>query len=1031
MHFFFRLKTGSIQKGSFMKELTETIEHLMSQQLSLLSQVMSQQLAIIQNWTAQTCEKPANQLQSLTTPGRIPEIQESSSINSAMNAEIAEIIISASKESSEDGPESVPLSEAQKQLWLLICQEDNASAAYNETVAVTLAGKLQPVELHSAIQSVVKRHEALRTTIDAAGEWQHIQPHLEIELPLIDFSETSSFEANKLIEQWLKEENQRTFHLVEGPLLRFSLLKLEEQQHILVLSIHQIVVDSWSIDLILQEINTYYTTACRKSTCELDLPMQFRDYITQQNQQQHTVEASWLAEFQEPLPYLKLPIDRPAPARQSFHGARVSTLFDEQLSNQLKQLSKRYGCTLFVTLLAGYTALLHRITGQDDVIIGVPVSGRHLPGSENLVGYCSNLIPLRSILSSEETFLEHLDSTKNTWLNSYERHSYPFATFINKLQSSRNTPRVPLINAIFNLDRANSELAMYNLTARLLLPPISYTKFDLSVNIIDNSNTLLVQFDYNPDLFDEISIQYLQMRFRTFFEKIVTRIAQPLQDIPIVQSEEIQQQFIEWNATWRLYPLDRGVHRLFEAQVRKNPTAIAIEEQNKHISYQELNRRANQLAHYLKQQNIQPEQCVGILCERSIEQIIAILGTIKAGGVYLPIDPEYPLEQTKFILQEAEVSLIVSQQHLKTWTSELEIAVLCLDDNDDQGKLAEQKETNPPSEIDTGQLAYVIYTSDSTTVPQKGVQITHRSLLNLVYWHLQSFSISSKDSATLIASPACDTSVWELWPYLIAGARLKIPDEVTCLSAQALHDWLIEQQVNLCFLPAPLAEAILTLPWPEEMALRTVFTRGEVLQQLAASPPFKLYNTYGPTEQTVITTSIEVQPDENRSPTIGRPIANTQVYILDEKQSPVPIGMPGELYIGGDGQARGYLKHPELSAERFIPHPYSLTPGTRLYRTSDRFRYRTDGTLEFLGHIDQHEKKSEIQNYKVVLNHEGQYSIWPMDHDNPLGWNDAGKSGSKAECLNYIKETWTDMHPLSLRKKLEEAKRQDQAELCL
>ncbi|HEY4382947.1 MAG TPA: aminotransferase class III-fold pyridoxal phosphate-dependent enzyme, partial [Ktedonobacteraceae bacterium] len=673
-----------------------------------------------------------------------------------------------SKQQQHTVQETVPLTEAQKQLWLLTHVEDNASIAYNETVAVQLEGTLQRGLLHRAIQTVVDRHEALRTTIDKEGEWQYIQSGLQIDLPLIDFSNDAPNEASMHIQQWLKAENQRGFDLVQGPLVRFSLLKQTEQQHIFVFSAHHIIVDGWSMGIVLQEISTYYNAACNNIVFDLAQPMQFREYVRWQDQQQLSEdfsadEAVWLEQFQAPLPVLELPIDHPRPINQSFHGARLSTAFDEQLCNALKQLSRQNGCTFFMTLLAGYTALLHRITGQEDIIVGVPVAGRALEGGESLVGYCVNIVPLRSTIRAEETFLEHLIETKKSWLSSYGRHEYPFSVLINKLRLPRDPSRFPLISSTFNLDRAASAPHMHNLMARLMLPDIQATKFDLSVNSIEQSGELLLQFDYNPDLFDEGSIRRLQGYLHTLFESVVAGIKQPLKKIPILRPEEIQQQFIEWNATWRLYPLDRGVHQLFEVQVRKNPTAIAIEQQGKQISYQELNVRANQIAHYLKkQQKIQPEQCIGIICERSIEQVIAILGILKARGSYLPIDPKYPQERSKFMLQDAQVPLVFSQTHLREQTERLDVAILYLDDDEDQRKLAEQEETNPVNKVEMGQLAYVIYTSGSTGLP-KGVEVTHNNLLNLVYWHLQNFSMSSEDSAMLIASPAFDASVWELW----------------------------------------------------------------------------------------------------------------------------------------------------------------------------------------------------------------------------------------------------------------------------
>jgi amino acid adenylation domain-containing protein len=467
--------------------------------------------------------------------------------------------------------------------------------------------------------------------------------------------------------------------------------------------------------------------------------------------------------------------------------------------------------------------------------------------------------------------------------------------------------------------------------------------------------------------------------FQTLLEGIVANPQQRLSDLPLLTAAEQHQLLVEWNNTTKEYPQDKCIHQLFEAQVEQAPNAVAVVFEGEQLTYRELNARANQLANYLQVLGVGPEVLVGICVERSLEMLVGLLGILKAGGAYVPLDPAYPLERLAFMLEDASVSVLLTQARLVESLPQHHAPVVCLDG--DWELIAQYGEENVSSGVMPKNLAYVIYTSGSTGKP-KGVLVEHRGLLNLVFWHQRTFAVSPKDRATQLAGSAFDASVWELWPYLTAGASIYIANEQTRVLPQQLRDWLVKNAITISFLPTPLAESILSLAWPSDVALRTLLTGGDKLHNYPLlSVPFELVNNYGPTENTVVTTSgsIPAKPRTDVAPPIGRPIANTQVYLLDEKLQPVPIGVPGELYVSGDGLARGYLNRPDLTAQKFIPHPFSDNQSVsgaapeelagcdstlRLYRTGDLARYLPDGNIEFLGRLDEQVK---IRGFRIEL----------------------------------------------------------------
>ena len=908
---------------------------------------------------------------------------------------------------------NIPLSYAQQRLWFLE-QLVPGNPFYNVSTVVRLNGLLNIAALQQTFDEIVRRHEALRTTFRLvdAQPFQVIASSMSVALPVVDLQPLPADEQDQRVQELISQESQRPFNLVQGPLLRVQLLQLDATAHVLLLTMHHIVSDGWSVGVLIREMGLLYAAFATGQPSPLaELPIQYADFAHWQRQWlQGEVLSTQLTYWQQQLDdlsVLELPTDRPRPAMQSYRGATQYLELPQSLSRGLEALSQRAGVTLFITLLAAFQTLLYRYTGQTDIAVGSPIANRNRSEVESLIGFFVNSLVLRTRLDSNPTFQTLLERVREVALGAYAHQDLPFERLVEALQPERDLSRNPLFQVVFALQNAPVKaLEMPDLT----LSPVDFdpgtTRFDLEFHMSDRSqglggeqtDGLSVLAVYNTDLFDTATIARMLAHFQTLLESIVAHPEQRIANLPLLTVAE-QQLLIDWNNTQVNYAQDRCIHELFEAQAEQTPEAIAIVFEAQ-LTYRELNYRANQLAHYLQHLGVGPEVLVGICVDR-VEMIVGLLAILKAGGAYLPLDPTYPSERLSFMLEDAQVSVLITQQAIasklslrkdaKTQSQEgpetlrafaplrEQNPIVYLDG--DWNTIAQQPTENPTSNVTTDNLAYVIYTSGSTGKP-KGVQVQHRSLLNLVFWHQRAFAVSPLDRVTQIATTAFDACGWEIWPYLAAGASIHFPDHETRTSLEQLQDWLVSNAITLSFLPTPLAKRVLQADWPQETALRILLTGGDTLHQRPAiSLPFTVVNNYGPTENTVVTTSGVVKSgmggwgDEEMGgwgdgeisqglPTIGRPIANVQVYLLDSQLQPVPVGARGELYVGGEGLARGYLNRPALTAERFVPHPYSSQPGARLYRTGDLGRYRPDGTIEFLGRVDEQVK---IRGFRVEL----------------------------------------------------------------
>ncbi|HEY9747314.1 MAG TPA: amino acid adenylation domain-containing protein [Allocoleopsis sp.] len=858
-----------------------------------------------------------------------------------------------------------PASFAQQRLWFLH-QLVPENPFYNVSAAVRLQGSLDLGALEQAFQAIIQRHEVLRTTFDTVeGELtQIIHPRASFSLSVTDLQSTpeAGIEAAQKIAQ---EAAQYPFDLKLGPLLRVQLLQLGAADYILLLNLHHIVADGWSIAVLIREISALYAAYLKHQPVPLpELPIQYADFAHWQREylQGEVLESQlsyWRQQLQD-LPELQLPSDRPRPVVSSYRGATQQLELSPELSAALEKLSDRAGVSLFMALLAAFQTLLYRYTGQTDVVVGSPIASRNRTELENLIGFFVNSLVLRTDLSGNPTFWELLDRVRQTTLAAYAHQEMPFEKLVEALQPARELSRNPLFQVVLTLQNTPVE--------RLELPGLRLSHFpidpetvrvDLELHVYQDRDRLKCTAIYSTDLFESATISRLLKHFQTLLESIVIQPEQRVTHLPMLSQAERHQVVVEWNQTATETVPHLCAHQYFAAQAERTPEATALVYLGQHLTYQELNRRANQLANHLQQQGVGPDVLVGLCVDRSPDMVISLLAIWKVGGAYLPLDPSYPRDRLQFMLADAEVKILITQSpHLSLFDHQIP-QIICLDQA--QGAIAQQSPANPSDQITSHNLAYVIYTSGSTGQP-KGVLVEHRGLSNLIEAQRQWFNPQGDSRILQFASLCFDASIFEILMALANGATLYLAPQTTLLPGADLLQFLRHHAITHATLPPSV---LAVLPIEALPALQILISAGEacssaIVQRWAQGRRF--FNAYGPTEATIWATVAELTVD-SAQPTIGRPIANTQIYILDTHLQPVPIGVVGELYIGGSGLAKGYLNQPDLTAEHFIFPPSSFIPHP-LYKTGDRARYLPNGEIEFLGRADNQVK---LRGFRIEL----------------------------------------------------------------
>src|SRR5271165_3620697 len=869
-----------------------------------------------------------------------------------------------------------PLSPAQERLWFM--EELNSGVpVYNESEGVRLEGELNVEAMELALNTIIARHEILRSTIQVAGEGSEVVAHESwpLDFKTIDLGAMSASEREAEVKRLLVSEPSRPYHLESSPGIRTTLVRLGPQEHIFILMMHHLVCDWSSEGVLWRELSALYRARMRGEALNLPpLPIQYGDYAAWQKQQMaEGCFADDLAYWEENLrgapELLELPTDRPRPAAITYRGTRKRFQIGSALVQALRDCSRREKFSLFTIFTSALDTLLYRYTGSEDILVGLPLADRDRPELQSVIGFLLHVHALRTRLSGDMTFRELLARVQKGVLDLYAHRSPPFDQVVSRVRPERNASYSALVQVIINWrdrDQQLSFIGMDGLKVESLIAETGTSKFDLTLILTDDGDDISLEMEYNTDIFDDARIVRMVGHYQTLLEVVADDPDRRLAELPMLTDTEHQQLLIDWNQTAVDYPKDRCVHELVEEQAEHTPEAVAAVFKSTQLTYRQLNERANQLAHHLQKLGIGPDTLVGICVERSLEMVVGLLGILKAGGAYVPLDPDYPEERLAFMVHDSGAPVLLTHQRLR---DQLQVGnsncqILCLDA--DWGTISRSPTRNPISEVRPENLAYVIYTSGSTGEP-KGVELMHGGLLNLIFWHRRTYQVSLADKATQLAGVGFDASVWELWPYLTAGASIHMPEEDTRLLPEKLRDWLVGHEITLSFVPTPLAEALVALPWSGKVSLRAMLTGGDRLTcHVPPSLPFPLVNHYGPTESTVVTTCaiVDIDTQDRKAPPIGKPISNTLVYLLDSHLHPVPIGLPGELHIGGDGLARAYHNRPELTAEKFILNPFSGKPGARLYKTGDLARYLPTGTIEFLGRNDDQLK---IRAFRIEL----------------------------------------------------------------
>jgi amino acid adenylation domain-containing protein/thioester reductase-like protein len=875
----------------------------------------------------------------------------------------------------------LPLSFAQQRLWL-IERFDPGNLSYLVPQTVHLTGPLDMAALERSFNDLVQRHESLRTVFRLIDEQavQVVQPSVHIPLPLVDLEALDRDEQALGVQQLSRLEAQRPFDLATGPLLRTTLLRLGGEEHILLLTLHHIVIDDWSLSIFWRELTALYRSHVTGQAAPLnELTLHYPDAAIWQREwlSGAVLEAQtsyWQQQLRGCSSILHLPTDRPRPAKQSFCGARETIVLPKSLSCALADLAQREGATLFMTLLATFQVLLQRYSGQSDFVIGTPISNRRRREFEDLIGFFINTLALRADVAPELSFRELLKRVRATALGAFVNQDLPFEQVVELAQPERDPSRNPLFQVMFALQNApRDSLYLEGLQVEVRQYTGVTAQFDLFLEMIQVQDGLQTCFEYNTDLFDAATIARMLGHFQTLLESVVADPDRRVSTLSMLPASEQRQIVVEWNATHAAYPEDWRLHELVEAQVARTPHAIAAIFEGQALSYAELNSRANQLAHHLQRLGVGPDVAVGICIERSLEMVIGVLAVLKAGGAYLPLDPAYPKERLTFMLADTQAPVLLTQQHLLSLLPPHNAHTICLDT--DWPRIAYEPTWPASNSASADNLAYLIYTSGSTGRP-KGVAMPQRPLLNLMAWQVQQWNPAQPATTLQFASLSFDVSFQEIFSTWCTGGTLVLISAETRQDSAELLKVLERESVERIFLPfvalqflAEAAEQQTTLPG----RLREIITAGEQLQMTPAIVRMlqrlgncTLHNHYGPSETHVVTAHDLVGDPATWAalPPIGRPISNSQMYVLDQHLRPTPVGIPGELYIGGDGVARGYLKRPELTAEKFIPDPFSDIPGARLYKTGDLARYLPNGEIAFMGRIDHQVK---VRGFRVEL----------------------------------------------------------------
>jgi amino acid adenylation domain-containing protein len=863
-----------------------------------------------------------------------------------------------------------PLSYSQKRMWFLN-KLGGGVAYYNVAFQLHLQGPLDKSGIESALDTIVARHSALRTRcVDLSGEpRQVVVAEMHCHLPVFDLIGLTSETQEEQIRDFALDEATRPFDLTVGCLLRTALIRLSDEQHVLVITVHHVAADGWSMVLLFREITECYGAFVKGISPSL--PELEWDYGRFSEWQHHQLASGYLngelAYWKNQLAGvepIELPYARQTGSVRQREGRKFRFQVEKPNAWKDNALGRQENATPFMVLLTAFNVLLYRHTNQTDIAIGSLIAGRHLPQITNLIGFFANTVVLRTDLSGEPSFREMLRRVRKVALDAYDNQNLPFEVLVEKLAPVRTIGEIPFVRVMFVMQQpidARSEMGGLNVSRERV--DTGDSEFDLSFEITDAGSHWEASIDYNTAVFKHQEVQEFGERFCRVLEGALEMPDISINVLPILSTDERHDLLYSRNETQVPFPSDRCVHQLFEQQAAQYPRMRAVVYEDQELSYEGLNIRANQLSHYLRKLGVGPEVLVAICLERSAEMIVALLAVLKAGGAYVPVDAAYPLDRISFMLEDSRPAALLTQTHLRDRLCSAAPGLPVLAIDSDEPYWSNEPSTNPSASdigLTSRNLAYVIYTSGSTGKP-KGVLVEHRSLINLISWHATEFSLGPGQSTTSLASFGFGAATWEIWPPISFGATLILPRFMSSYDPRKLIDLWRQSGLRISFLPTSLAE--LVLAESNDIPLELLLIGGDRLRSFPSSVgKLKIINNYGSTETTVVATSGPFNPSVPSS--IGRPLANTKVYILDPGKEPVPVGIIGELYVGGESVARGYLNRQSLTEERFLPDPFISAPSSRMYKTGDLGRWLDDGSIEFLGRNDFQVK---IRGFRIEL----------------------------------------------------------------
>ncbi len=883
----------------------------------------------------------------------------------------------------EDASFEIPLSFAQERLWFLD-QLHPENALYNVPTAIRIHGDLNCKALKRSLETIIQRHEVLRTTYRLFNEApvQEVHDSFELNLPLVDMTASGAAEREREVQLQMKEYAAHPFDLKKDLMLRAALFRMAANEHIFFLNIHHIACDEWSMGVFFKELAQVYSSiVCGRPHALSEPPVQYADFSIWQRESMaagllQKQLAYWKGQLSGDLPVLELPTDYPRPAERTFQGAKVKRAFTKEFSEVIATRCRKENVTPFIFFLASLKALLYRYTGQEDLVIGTPIAGRNRMETEDLIGFFVNTLALRSKVSAEAGFREHLARVREITLSAFANQDIPFEKVVEEVQPDRSAAQNPIFNVMFAVQNRGGKIDIPGLQVSVEEVETDTAKFDMTLVVQDSAEGFVVLLEFNTALFSPHTASRFLLHFESLVGAILANPGEPIASLQLIAPTEREKLLVEWNQTATAFPKDTSVHELFARQAQNRPTDIAIVYGKEQATYREIDERSNQLANHLKKLGVLPGVLVGICVERSIEMVVGWLGILKAGGAYVPLDPGYPAERLQFMLEDSQMPVLITQKKLVSLLPE-KARKLCVDS--DWNQIAQESSASPGVPVSPEDIAYVIYTSGSTGKP-KGAAVPHLAIARLVF-NTNYIQLGPNDTVAQASNSSFDAATFEVWGALLLGGKLIGVPQNVLLSPGDLAKHLRDHRITTLFLTTALFNQVAAEIPNAFSTLKHVLFGGEacdpksVKEVLRHGPPQRLLHVYGPTETTTFASWYEIQdvPEGATTIPIGRPLSNTTFFVLDKNRQPVPVGIPGELYIGGDCLARGYHNREELTATKFVPHPFKA--GERLYRTGDLVRYLRDGNVEFLGRIDNQVKirgfRIELEEIEIALKQQG------------------------------------------------------------